>query len=114
MRARLASANEDKLRELRGLLPDWDLEALDMDGMPEETGASFYDNARAKARFGRMVSGLEDWIIGEDSGLEVDGLAGAPGIRSARYAGPQATDEENVAKLLAELAGAEGGARQAR
>jgi XTP/dITP diphosphohydrolase len=114
IRARLASANEHKLRELRGLLPDWDLEALDMDGMPEETGASFYDNARAKARFGRMVSGLEDWIIGEDSGLEVDGLAGAPGIRSARYAGPQATDEENVAKLLAELAGAEGGARQAR
>jgi XTP/dITP diphosphohydrolase len=114
MRAKLASANEHKLRELRALLSDWDLDALDMEGMPEETGASFYDNARAKARFGRMVSGFEDWIIGEDSGLEVDGLAGAPGIRSARYAGAEATDEENVAKLLAELAGAEGEARRAR
>jgi XTP/dITP diphosphohydrolase len=114
VRAKLASGNEHKLRELRELLSDWDLDALDTEGMPEETGASFYDNARAKARFGRMVSGLEDWIIGEDSGLEVDGLAGAPGIRSARYAGPEATDEENIAKLLGDLAGAEGDARRAR
>jgi XTP/dITP diphosphohydrolase len=114
VKARLASGNEHKLRELRGLLPDWDLEALDMEGMPEETGTSFYDNARAKARFGRMVSGFEDWIIGEDSGLEVEGLAGAPGIHSARYAGPQATDAENVAKLLAALAGAKGDVRRAR
>ena len=114
VKAKLASANEHKLRELRELLPDWDVEALDTEGMPDETGASFYDNALAKARFGRMVRGLEDWIIGEDSGLEVDGLAGAPGIRSARYAGPHATDEENLAKLLAELAGAESAARRAR
>jgi XTP/dITP diphosphohydrolase len=114
VRAKVASGNEHKLRELRELLPDWDIEPLDTEGMPEETGASFYDNARAKARFGRMVSGLEDWIIGEDSGLEVDGLAGAPGIRSARYAGPEATDEENIAKLLGDLAGAEGDARRAR
>jgi XTP/dITP diphosphohydrolase len=110
----LASGNEHKLRELRALLPDWEIEPLDTEGMPEETGATFYENARAKARFARLVGGLDLWMLGEDSGLEVDGLGGRPGIRSARYAGPAASDEENVAQLLAELAGKDGDARRAR
>jgi XTP/dITP diphosphohydrolase len=82
--------------------------------MPEETGATFYENALAKARHGRAAGVPELPVIGEDSGLEVEGLGGRPGIRSARYAGPEASDEENVAKLLDELAGAEGEARRAR
>jgi XTP/dITP diphosphohydrolase len=82
--------------------------------MPEETGSTFYENAVAKARHGRKVGARHLWVIGEDSGLEVEGLGGRPGIRSARYAGPEASDAENVARLLDELAGAEDEARRAR
>ncbi len=82
--------------------------------MPEETGSTFYENARAKARHGRDAGAPGLRVIGEDSGLEVERLGGRPGIRSARYAGPEASDEENVARLLDELAGAEGEARRAR
>jgi XTP/dITP diphosphohydrolase len=110
----LASGNQHKLRELRALFPDWDIEALEDGAMPEETGSTFYENALAKARHGRDAGGPELWVIGEDSGLEVEGLGGRPGIRSARYAGPEASDEENVARLLDELAGADGEARRAR
>jgi XTP/dITP diphosphohydrolase len=99
----LASGNPHKLRELRTLLPGWELEALETAGLPEETGETFYANARAKADFGRSVGEPDAWTLGEDSGLEVDGLGGGPGIRSARYAGPWASDEDNVARLLAEL-----------
>jgi XTP/dITP diphosphohydrolase len=91
-----------KLRELRELFPDWTIEALGAD-LPEETGETFYDNARAKALFAREIAAPEVVVIGEDSGLEVSGLGGRPGIRSARYAGPVATDDENVVELLAEL-----------
>jgi XTP/dITP diphosphohydrolase len=112
--ARFASLNEHKLRELHALLPEWEIEPLDVDAMPEETGRTFYENASAKALFGRTVSEPGVCVLGEDSGLEVSGLGGRPGIRSARYAGPGATDEQNVLKLLAELAGAEGDARRAR
>jgi len=101
-----ASRNEGKLRELRALLPEWDIELLGDVEMPEETGVTFYENAAAKARFAQSVEPGR-WTIGEDSGLEVDHLGGAPGIRSARYAGEDASDGENVAKLLEALAGAE-------
>jgi XTP/dITP diphosphohydrolase len=100
--ARFASGNVHKLRELRELFPDWTIEALGAD-LPEETGETFYDNARAKALFAREIAAPEVLVIGEDSGLEVSGLGGRPGIRSARYAGPVATDDENVVELLAEL-----------
>ena len=113
-RVRFASQNEHKLRELRELLPGWEIEPLAVNSMPEETGLTFYENASAKARFGRTVSEPDVWVLGEDSGLEVRGLSGAPGIRSARYAGPGASDEDNVAKLLAELEGSQGDARRAR
>jgi XTP/dITP diphosphohydrolase len=108
-----ASRNEGKLRELRALLPDWEIEPLGDVEMPEETGATFHENAAAKARFAQSVEPGR-WTIGEDSGLEVPWLDGVPGIRSARYAGEDATDEENVAKLLEALAGAGGPDRGAR
>jgi XTP/dITP diphosphohydrolase len=108
-----ASRNEGKLRELRALLPEWDVELLGEVEMPEETGATFYENAAAKARFAQRVEPGR-WTIGEDSGLEVDRLGGAPGIRSARYAGEDATDGENVVKLLQALAGVEPEDRGAR
>jgi XTP/dITP diphosphohydrolase len=108
-----ASRNEGKLRELRALLPDWEIEPLGDVEMPEETGATFYENAAAKARFAQSVE-PGHWTIGEDSGLEVDWLGGVPGIRSARYAGEDANDEQNVAKLLEALAGAGREDRDAR
>ena len=114
VRAVLASTNEHKLREFRALLREWEIEPLETGAMPEETGATFYENARAKARFGHAAVAADAWTLGEDSGLEVEGLGGRPGIRSARYAGPDATDGDNVARLLAELAGVEGDARRAR
>jgi XTP/dITP diphosphohydrolase len=114
VRAIFASQNEHKLRELRALFPDWELEPLEDGAMPEETGSTFYENALAKACHGRDAGAPELWVVGEDSGLEVEGLGGRPGIRSARYAGPGASDEQNVARLLDELAGAGGEARRAR
>jgi XTP/dITP diphosphohydrolase len=111
--AGFASGNSHKLRELRELFPDWTIEPLGVD-MPEETGATFYENARAKALFTKETADPDILVIGEDSGLEVAGLGGRPGIRSARYAGPAATDEENVDKLLRELSSAEDADRAAR
>jgi XTP/dITP diphosphohydrolase len=108
--ATFASRNPGKLRELRALLPGWEIEPVETE-LPDETGATFYENARAKAVFAHEPG---SWTLGEDSGLEVEGLGGEPGIRSARYAGLEATDEENVDKLLAALAGAEENARRAR
>ena len=104
MRVRLCSQNRNKLRELAALLPGWELELLDADGYPEETADSYYENARAKALYGRTVGPADAWMLGEDSGLEVAALGGAPGIRSARYAPDGA---EAVAKLLSELEGVE-------
>jgi XTP/dITP diphosphohydrolase len=111
---RLVSRNEHKLRELRALLPDWEIEPLEAQEEPAETGETFYENALAKARFGRSVAGHVFWILGEDSGLEVEGLGGRPGVRSARYAGEHATDEENVRRLLAEVAAIGNEGRRAR
>mgnify|MGYP003558535067 FL=1 len=108
MRASFVSKNRHKARELAVLLPGWEIEPTRAEELPEEVGETFYENARAKALFGRSVDPPDRWTIGEDSGLEVDGLGGRPGIRSARYAGPEATDEENVARLVEELAGATG------
>jgi XTP/dITP diphosphohydrolase len=110
VQAKLASGNPGKLRELRALLPGWEIVPADA-SLPEETGKTFYENARAKAVFAHEPG---SWTLGEDSGLEVDGLGGAPGIRSARYAGAGATDGENVSRLVAALAGSEEAARRAR
>ena len=109
----LASTNEGKLRELRALFPEWDIEPLAAD-YPDETGETFYDNARAKAEFARALVARAASVMGEDSGLEVDALGGRPGIRSARFAGADAGDNENVQLLLRELDGVPDDARSAR
>ena len=98
----LCSRNRHKVRELERLLPGWTIEPLDRDDYPPETGATYYDNALLKARFGRAHT--DGWVLAEDSGIEVEALGGRPGVLSARYApeGPPA-----VAKLLAELGAAE-------
>ena len=106
--ARLASRNENKLRELARALEGWDLGLVDADRYPPEEGSSYYENALAKARYGlRFVE--NGWVLGEDSGIEVDGLGGAPGIRSARFGG-----DDPVGRLLEELRGVEGEGRGAR
>ena len=98
----LCSGNRHKARELERLLPGWTLEPLDRDDYPPETGATYYDNAALKARFGREHA--VGWVLAEDSGLGVEALGGRPGVLSARYA-PEGAPA--VAKLLGELEGVE-------
>jgi XTP/dITP diphosphohydrolase len=102
VRAVLASRNAHKARELESLLPGWTIEPLDAEGWPDETGETYYENALAKARFGRAAGDPARWAIGEDSGIEVSALEGRPGIHSARYA-PEGAPA--IAKLLGELDG---------
>ncbi len=104
LRLVLASGNRHKARELERAVPEWSVALLDAESFPEETGSSFLENARGKARYGRALAPPATWVLGEDSGLEVNALDGGPGIFSARYAREGADDEENVAKLLRELA----------
>ena len=101
MKLVLASRNPNKLRELRRTLPEWEIELLDAPGEPLEDGATFVDNARIKARHGRLHAQPDEWVAGEDSGIEVAALGGRPGVESARWA------TDGVARLLAELAGVE-------
>jgi len=83
--ARLASQNRHKLDELREALPGWELEPLAADDYPEETGATYVENARLKAQFGaELAPGV--WVLGEDSGIECEALGGEPGLHSARWA----------------------------
>jgi XTP/dITP diphosphohydrolase len=107
-----ASRNRGKLFELRVLLPRWELEPLDPEGL-EETGSSFRENARLKAQLAHERR-RGSWALGEDSGVEVDGLGGEPGIRSARYAGEDASDAENLELLLRELRDTDGADRRGR
>jgi XTP/dITP diphosphohydrolase len=101
----LATGNAGKLREMRAILAPWHVDVRPQAEFTtesaDETGLSFVENAILKARFAATASGLP--AIADDSGLEVDALHGAPGIRSARYAGPGADDTANNARLLAEL-----------
>jgi XTP/dITP diphosphohydrolase len=99
-RAVLASRNAHKARELEVLLPGWTIDVLDADDYPPEDGETYYDNALIKAAFGRSRNTDDRWVIGEDSGIEVEALDGRPGIGSARYA-PEGAPA--VAKLLGEL-----------
>ena len=106
----VATRNEGKLRELRALLaiPDLQLETLaqhPLIGDLEEIGVTFEANARAKAIHAARRAGM--LALGEDSGLEVDALGGAPGVYSARYSGAHGDDSANVAKLLQQLAHAD-------
>jgi XTP/dITP diphosphohydrolase len=98
--ARLCSRNEGKLRELRAALPDWQIALLDAEDYPPEDGETYYANALGKARFGRDVGPPDEWTIGEDSGIEVAGLRGRPGVHSARFGG-----DDPVGRLLAAVEG---------
>ena len=104
MRLVLATRNEHKLRELGDLLAPHELVPLPAGvELPPETGSSFAENAAIKARAAAAATGRP--AIADDSGIVVEALGGGPGIRSARYAGEDATDEENLARLLEELRG---------
>jgi XTP/dITP diphosphohydrolase len=107
--AQLASRNPGKARELEALLPGFRIEPLGDLDYPPEQGSTYYENALAKARFGRRVGRPEAWLLGEDSGIEVVGLGGRPGIASARFGG-----DDPVARLLEALRGVEGEGRRAR
>jgi XTP/dITP diphosphohydrolase len=101
----LASGNKGKLKEFSQILAPLDLEIVSQGDLgvedADETGLSFVENAILKARNACAATGLP--AIADDSGLEVDALSGAPGIYSARYAGPGASDQQNIDKLLSEL-----------
>jgi XTP/dITP diphosphohydrolase len=102
MRLVLATRNEHKVRELRELLPDCELEPLPEGvDLPPETGDTFAENAVIKADAAARATGLP--AVADDSGIEAAALGGAPGVHSARYAGEHATDEENLGKLLREV-----------
>jgi len=112
----LASSNPGKIREFGQLFADLGLRVRPQSDFGvvdvEETGLTFVENALLKAREASRISGLP--ALADDSGLEVDALAGQPGIYSARYAGEPKSDERNNAKLLEELAEITGKARSGR
>jgi len=112
----LASGNAGKLREFSELLDATGLVLVRQSDLgiepPPETGTTFLDNALIKARNAARLTGLP--AIADDSGLEVDALDGAPGVYSARYGGENASDEANLAKLLAALEGVPNARRTAR
>jgi len=114
----IATKNAHKTEEIRAILgAEWevtDLNAHPEVPAPEETGATFAENAAIKAVAGSQL--FRGYVLSDDSGLEVDALGGAPGVISARYAGPKANDADNRARLLRELAAdsVRGKARSAR
>jgi XTP/dITP diphosphohydrolase len=98
----LATRNQHKLRELRDALPGIEIDPLpDEVELPPEDGDTFAANALGKARAAREAAGRAS--IADDSGIEAYALGGRPGVRSARYAGEDASDEQNLAKLLEEV-----------
>jgi XTP/dITP diphosphohydrolase len=109
LNAVLASHNPNKARELERLLPGWHIDVLEAADYPAETGETYYANALGKARFARGLEPRDVWVLGEDSGLEVAGLDGGPGVHSSRSA---AGDE--VGWVLRQLDGLSGDARRAR
>ncbi len=106
MRIALATTNQGKIKEIQAILSGLDIDWLtcnDVDDWPqvEETGTTFLDNARLKARAVARLFGTT--TLADDSGLEVDALDGRPGINTARFAGPEATDADNINALAGEL-----------
>jgi len=112
----LATGNAGKVRELAGLLADFGLDIVAQTELgvssAEETGLTFIENAILKARHAAQVTGLP--AIADDSGLAVNALGGAPGIYSARYAGEEASDKQNLEKLLVALKDVPDAERQAQ
>lgn len=117
MKLVLATLNPGKIAELKTLLADLPFTLVSLNAypgfaLPEETGRTLAENAALKAEAVANFTGL--WALADDSGLEVDALGGRPGVFSARYAGEDADDKKNNAKLLAELAGVAASERTAR
>ncbi|WFE69732.1 RdgB/HAM1 family non-canonical purine NTP pyrophosphatase [Thiomicrospira sp. R3] len=110
----LASLNPGKLAEMQSVVKGYEvyLQSEFFEGQAEETGLSCMENAILKARFAAHRTGLPS--IGDDSGLFVDALHGAPGLYSARFAGDNATDQQNVEKLLAVMRDVPEGHRHAK
>jgi XTP/dITP diphosphohydrolase len=116
-RIAIASRNPGKIREIRSICADWPvgwITADEHEAWPdvEETGESYLENALLKAR--AVADGVGVPAVADDSGIEVDALGGAPGPRSARYAGEEATDEQNLRMMIRALAGVPAGGRTAR
>lgn len=105
MKIILATKNQNKVREVQELLPNWvnlvGLGSLDLEVSWQEVGATFGDNAAIKAH--AVAQAIVCAVLADDSGLCVDSLNGEPGVYSSRYAGPQASDEENIQLLLRNL-----------
>jgi XTP/dITP diphosphohydrolase len=103
----LATGNPGKVREIQRILGELGVDVVPQSefgvGDADETGTSFVENALIKARHASLMTGLP--AIADDSGLVVDALDGRPGVYSARYSGPDATDESNIDRLLQELRG---------
>lgn len=98
----IATQNEHKRLELQALLPNVKLRLLPSGyDAPQETGTTFVENATLKAHAAARATG--SLAVADDSGIEADALGGAPGVYSARYAGPDATDQQNLDKLIAHV-----------
>ena len=117
-RIAIASHNTHKLREIGRICADWPVEWLTVENHEgpwpdvEETGSTYLENALLKARAG--AAALGEPALADDSGIEVDALGGRPGPRSARFAGEDATDQQNLDELIRALKGIPGSGRTAR
>jgi XTP/dITP diphosphohydrolase len=103
----ICSGNPHKLEELQPLFPGFELDLLSRPDFPSEDGATYGDNARIKARYGRLTGASDRWMLADDSGIEVAALGEGPGVQTARWA-----EGRHVEKILAALEGA--GDRRAR
>ena len=121
MKLVLATNNKNKLREIREMLEDTDIQVISqreagIEAEPEENGKAFAENAAIKAECIRQLAlekGMRCFVLADDSGLSVDALDGAPGVYSARWAGEGASDADLIAKLLHEMRDVPDGSRQA-
>jgi XTP/dITP diphosphohydrolase len=98
----LCSANAAKLAEMRKAFPDWEIQLLAATTYPEEDGATYLENARIKARYGRISGPPDRWMLADDSGIEIAALGEGPGVQTARWA-----EGRHVEKTLEALQGAE-------
>ena len=117
MKLIIATHNNDKEKELKSVLDDFPVEVMSLDQFPEigeieETGSTLYENAKLKAVTVNKITNIP--CLGDDTGLEVDALSGAPGVYSSRYAGENVSYENNVTKLLRELRSTPSEKRKAR
>ncbi len=115
VRIGLATANLGKVREIRSILAPAGVEIIPPPPewiAPEETGTTYLDNATLKARSLAQLTG--ESALADDSGIEVDALGGKPGVHSARFAGPGATDQDNLSLLIAKIAEVPAESRTAR